>query len=180
MNENQVTETVSIENAQLAFRNFAGIEGRFNQAGNRSFCILLEDDIADDMVKHGWNVKYLEPRNEDDKPKPYIQVSAKWNPKVPHLDPKVTMITSHGKRKLDESSVGNLDWAEITEADVVLRPYNWHIGEPGSPAYKSGVKAMLKALYVTVKEDEFESKYYDVPDSAANTMTFERVQKMQD
>lgn len=170
--QKRVTETVSIEGAQLAFRNFSGRAGRLNQEGNRNFCVLLNDEIANDMAKAGWNVKYLDPRNEDEAPQAFIQVSLSWNEQYPQYDPKIYMITNHGKAKVSESEVSNLDWAEIENVDLIIRPYNWSM-----PNGKSGVKAKLKSMYVTVREDEFESKYCDVPDSAANTMTFASVQK---
>jgi hypothetical protein len=54
---------------------------------------------------------------------------------------------------LDENSIETLDWAEIEKADLIVTPYAWTVGA------KSGIKAYLKSLYVTVVEDELELKY---------------------
>lgn len=141
--------TVTIENAQIIFKNFGGAEGQFNAAGDREFSVILDPENARNLEKSGWNVKYLKPREEGDDPTPYlpIKVSYKVRP------PTIVMITSTAKTRLDESSVETLDWADILNADLIVTPYHWVVGN------KSGIKAYLKSLYVTVQEDELERKY---------------------
>lgn len=156
---NERVSNIVMENAQIRFRNFSGKEGRFNPAGRRNFCVLLTDDIVDSLIRDGWNIKYLNPRDEDEAPQPYIQVSVNFD----NIPPKVWLITSRGKTLLDEESVNMLDWAELQSVDLIIRPYQWEMNG------KTGVKAYLKSGYFTIVEDEFESKYYDVPDSALNS-----------
>jgi len=152
--------TLAIENARLVFRNFSGKEGKFNPAGRRNFCVLLDPDIAERLEDDGWNIKYLEPRDENEDRQAYLSVAISFD----NIPPKVTLITSRGKTLLSEDEINILDWAEIDSADLIIRPYNWEVNG------RSGIKAYTKALYVTLVEDEFESKYNDVPDSAANSM----------
>lgn len=153
----EIKRNVQIEDARIAFRNFTGKQGQFNPPGRRNFCVLLNDDTSE-MLKHdGWNVRYLTPKDPDEKPQPYLPVAVKYD----YYPPKIVLINSTGKAILTEETVHILDWAEITGIDMILRPYNWEVNG------KSGVKAYLKTMYVTVAEDAFESKYRDVPDSGS-------------
>lgn len=158
-----VENNIRIEGAKIGFRNFSGEEGRFNPKGRRNFCVFLEEDIAKDMEKEGWNVKWLQPREEGDEPQAYLQVKVVFG-KIP---PKIVLVTGRGKTRLDEDTVNILDWAEVQNVDLVIRPYNWEVNG------NTGVSAYIKTMYVTLREDEFESKYYDVPDSAASAMMVE-------
>lgn len=153
-------ETLSIENAQIVFRNFSGKPGKYNAEGRRNFCVLLDDDYANKLSNNGWNVRWLEPREEGQDRQAYVQVSVSFE----NIPPKIVMISSRGKTKLDEESVNSLDWADLENVDVIIRPYHWEVNG------KKGVKAYLKTMYVTIVEDEFEHKYYDAPDSAESSI----------
>ena len=56
---------VRIDNARVMFRNFTGAEGKFNPAGNRNFAIFLPDDIAREMEKDGWSIRWLDSRDDE-------------------------------------------------------------------------------------------------------------------
>lgn len=141
--------TVTIEDAQLIFKNFSGIEGQFNAAGDREFSVILDAKNARLMEKDGWNIKYLKPRDEGDEPTPYLPVKVSYK----NRPPTVVMMTSTARTRLDEQSIETLDWADIEKADLIVTPYHWAVGA------KTGVKAYLKSLYVTVREDDLERKY---------------------
>ena len=150
-----MAENITVENARIIFRNFSGEEGKFNAKGDRNFCVLIDAGDADALVREGWNIKWLRPRDDDDEPQAYLPVKVNFN----NIPPKVILITGRGKTKLDEDTIGSLDWAELENVDLIIRPYDWNVNG------KSGRKAYLKAGYFTIAEDEFESKYYDVPDN---------------
>jgi hypothetical protein len=152
---------LTLENVRIGFRNFAGKEGRFNREGDRNFAVFLDDDLAGRMLEDGWNVKYLKPRDEDVAPQAYIQVNASYNPKA--RDPRVVMVTSRGRSSLGKDEINILDWADIRNVDLIIRPYSWELADG-----KSGVKAYLQSIFVTIEEDELELKYANVPDSAQN------------
>jgi hypothetical protein len=154
-----VKSNITIENARIGFRNFTGKEGQFNPAGQRNFCVFLEDADADLFAKDGWNIKHLTPKDPGDAPQAYLQVSVSYA----NYAPKVILINSIGKTILDEDTVNILDWADIENVDLIIRPYNWEVNK------KKGVKAYLKTMYVTITEDEFADKYRNVPDSAMSS-----------
>lgn len=150
---NQRIPNLSVENARIIFRNFAGKESKFNPKGKRNFCLLLDPESAQNLSDEGWNVKFLNPRDPDDDPQPYIQVAVAFE----NFPPNVWLISGKKKTKLDEDSVAVLDYAEIQNVDVIVTPYFWEL-----PSGKSGVKAYVKTMYVTIVEDEFQKKYKDL------------------
>ena len=143
--------TVLMEDARLIFRNFSGKEGQYNREGDRNFGVLLDTKLADQMTNDGWNVKWLKSREEGDEEQAYLSVSVSFK----NVPPRVVLITHKGKTNLDEEDVNMLDFADIKNADLILNPYEWVVNG------KTGVKAYLKALYVTIHEDALELKYSD-------------------
>lgn len=141
--------TVVMENVRLIFRNFAGKEGQYNREGDRNFAVLLPEGVAEQMEKDGWNVKWLKAREEGDADQAYLSVSVNFRGRPP----RIVMITSRGRNPLGEDEVATLDYADIKSADLILNPYDWAVGG------KSGTKAYLQSLFVTIEEDPLELKY---------------------
>lgn len=144
--------TVTIENARIVFRNFKGAEGLYNREGDRNFAVLLDEKTAHDMALDGWNIKTLKAREEDDADRPYLQVSVNFKGRPP----RVVLINSTGRHDLGEDEIEVLDWVDIRQVDLIVRPYAWAVAD------KTGIKAYLKSIYITIDEDELEQKYSDL------------------
>jgi hypothetical protein len=140
---------ITLEDITIAFRNFAGKEDMYNRQGDRNFAIILSPEEADKMLRDGWNVKYLRPRDEGDEPQPYIQVAVSYK----NRPPKICMVTSKSMTYLTEDEVEMLDWVDIETADCTLNPYDWSVNG------KAGTKAYLQALYVKIEEDYLQAKW---------------------
>jgi len=138
-----------VENAELIFKNFSGEETPFNRAGERNFCVVLDQEVASQMAEDGWNIKHRRAVEEGEEDIPYIQIKVKYKIKPP----KVYMITSSGRTLLDEGLVGTLDWADMKVVDLIARSYEWQVGD------KQGIAAYLQTMFVTIDEDPLEAKY---------------------
>lgn len=149
---------LTIRGAKLILKNFQGKVNEYNKDGRRTFGILLSDEDAEAMLQDGWGVKFLKPRPDD--PEQYQQPWLKVEASYRNFPPLVYLITSAGKVRLTEETIGQLDWTAIDNVDIIINPYYY---EPfaGNPA---GIKAYLKTLYVTVQEDDLAAIYADIPD----------------
>jgi hypothetical protein len=149
-------ETIYIEDAQIIFRNFRGEERKFNKAGNRNFCVLLDDEKAHQMEADDWNVRWLQPREDDDPeatPQAILEITLRYDVGRP---PLVKQITSRGATNLTEDMVGDLDWVDILNVDLGFRPFPWEVNG------KTGVKAYLQSMYITIEEDYLARKYAEM------------------
>lgn len=149
-----MAKTVNLENVRIGFRNFEGRESQYNKKGDRSFVVFLDDATAKEMAADGWNVKF--PKDDPNPADPDADVRDAYLPVTVGFDfypANVLLISNDKPTRLSEDEVAMLDWAEIENVDLVLRPYEWSVNR------NSGIKAYLKAGYFTIVADKFASKY---------------------
>ena len=139
-------------NAKIIFRNFSGEKSDFNRSGDRNFSIVIDDSmLADSLRAEGWNIKPLKSRDENEEPKHHIPVTVRFD----NFPPKVFKISGRVKTQLDQEAVGSLDFDEFANVDVTITPSDWEMNG------KTGRKAYLKTMFVTLVEDELTAKYAD-------------------
>ncbi len=138
-----------IENAEFmrgSYKNFSGRKGQYNRSGQRSFCLVLTPEMAEQLRAQGWNVRLRAPRDEGDSPVYYVSINVSYGNEY-YGDPIVVRITNSTRVELTEATIGQLDEDEILTADVKIRP---HVSM--SDDGQRRVKGYLKEMYVTVEE----------------------------
>lgn len=145
---------IIFENARLMYKNFSGRKTDFNEAGNRNFCIVIDNvEDANMLNDYGYNVKIIKKSLEDpeDTPKHYIPVKIKYSG---FRKPSVYRHINKQVEVLDEMDLNKLDEDYILSADVTINPYHWERNG------NSGVSAYLDTMHVIVEADYFHDKYF--------------------
>ena len=143
---------LQIDDARIVYRNFRGEGSKFNREGDRNFAVVIPNqEIADELIEAGWNVKIKPPRDEDDTPFMYLPVKIKFSERGPHI----YLVTCRAQNKLDEDSVSIIDDIDIVSVDMDIRPYDWEVNG------KSGRTAYLQSMRVTQDTDRFAAAYID-------------------
>src|SRR5574344_1422493 len=108
-------ENIVKENAKIVYRNFSGKPSDFNRMGDRSFCLVIEDEKeAKRLSDIGWNIKQKEPKDEDGEKFIFLPVAVRFT----HKPPVVYLINKSGhKVRMTEDTVGDIDDLEIENID---------------------------------------------------------------
>lgn len=150
---------VTLRDAEIlpgSWRNFAGEKGTYNAEGKRTFHVKLPEQVALQMQRDGFPIKELPPRDGDDGGEMAYRVEVEVSYK--NRPPAIWLISGGHRTLLDEGSVSILDYSAIAKADIMINPYQWKL-DTG----KSGTKAYLHKMFVTLKEDELDLEYNDIP-----------------
>lgn len=160
--------TILLEDVELIFRNFTGREGMYNREGDRNFAVKLPQDVADAMKADGWNVKVLKAREEGEEDQPYISVTVGFKGRPP----TIKMMTSRGTTDIGEDEVELLDYVDIEQVDLIIRPYDWAVSG------NTGRKAYLQSLWMKIIEDPLQLKYGSMEIATVDGPMMERTETL--
>ena len=137
---------LQIDDARIIYRNFSGVGSKYNREGDRNFAVVIPNqEIADELIHEGWNVRIKPPREEDEEPFMYLPVKIKFSDRGPNCYLRSGKIQT----KLTESTIGCVDDIDILSVDLDLRPFDWDVNG------KTGRTAYLQSIRVTQKIDRF-------------------------
>lgn len=141
---------LQIEDARIIYRNFSGVGSKYNREGDRNFAVIIPNqEICDQLIEEGWNVKIKPPRDDDESPFMYLPVKIKFN----NRGPGVYLVSGKNVQKLSEETIDILDEIDISSVDMDLRGYDWEVNG------KTGRSAYLQAINVIQNIDRFGAKY---------------------
>lgn len=142
-------DILQVNDTRIIYRNFRGEGIKFNREGDRNFAMIIPtQDLADELISRGWNVKIKEPREEGEEPFMYLPIKVKFNDR----GPQIYLVTGDRTNRLDEDVVSMLDDIDIRSVDLDIRPYDWEVNG------KTGRTAYLQAMEVTQEIDRFAAR----------------------
>lgn len=140
---------ITLEKRKITFKNFAGKVGPYNQRGERTFSVLIENEKeAKQLKKDGWNVKPL--LDEEGNPERWhIPVRVNYDSEYP---PRIYKVLSDTLRTtlLSADTVSLLDTEIVDYVNVALNPYRWRMNG------REGVRAYCTAMYAFVTQLEID------------------------
>ena len=148
-------KNITLQDTKITFRNFSGSAKKYNREGDRNFAVILTEEQAEELAAAGWNVKVLAAREEGDSDTHFIKVKVKFG----DYPPSVYLVKTDRLVPLNEATIGRLDWAVINKVDLKLNASYWD--NDGDQI----VTIYLKDMYVSIIEDELESKYAHLKDA---------------
>ena len=114
------------------FRNFSGQISEFNQNGERSFALWLDQETAEFLDEKGFNVKWPKPMenkfDEPDKRSPFLMVKVRYryaNGELKPADraPYISLLFDGDRKEYDELTVHALDNLRLINCDVKINGY---------------------------------------------------------
>lgn len=148
-------DILQVNDARIIYRNFRGEGSKYNREGDRNFAMIIpKQELADELIAHGWNVKIKAPREEGEDPFMYLPIKVKFNDRGPHI----YLMTGERTNRLEEDMVPMLDDIDICSVNLDIRPYDWEVnGKTGRTAYLQAMKVIqeIDRFAAEMAEEEF-------------------------
>lgn len=145
-----------VDDGYIMFKNFAGKMTAYNAEGNRNFALSIPTrEMADALVRDGWNVKIRDGVNPGDEPRMHLPVKVKFGYSA---GPNIYLTSGKNRRQLTEDEVEILDRINIARVDLDIRPYDW-VTQKGTKNEKRGRTAYLQNMYVEQNIDRFAQRF---------------------
>ena len=151
---------INITEGKIAYSNFSGSPTQYNpEGGSRTVTFVIPDDIADGLINEGWKIRKQE---FDDGTSRYLLDAAflfRTRNGQPR-DPKIFIVRDNRLIHVTEDTADALDRADIVSVDAVIAASHWEY------AGRSGIKAYINSMYLTIKENPIDEKYRKMMEEA--------------
>ena len=146
-------QDINITNGQIAYSNFGGNPTQYNpDGGQRNVTLVIDDANAEELAKEGWKIRLQE--FEDGSSRYLLDVSFLFRTRNGQLrDPHIFIVRDNRLIHVTEETADALDHADIVSVDAVISPSYWEY------AGRSGIKAYVSSMYLTIKENPIDAKY---------------------
>lgn len=145
-------DIVEFDGVRIIFKNLRGEGTKYNREGERNFAIrIYDEDIANALKEHGWNVRIKPPRDEEEEPFMYLPVKVKFNERGPHI----YLVSGRARTKLNKDTVAMIDDIDIDHVNLDIRPYDWEVqGKNGRTAYLQSMEVVQEVDRFAARDDE--------------------------
>ena len=156
---NEKSGRYRIENAEIWYPNFSGVESQFNQTGKRTFKVAINEELAGELQDQGIYVSELR-RRDDTEPQRYtVKIGV-------YANSEMYLVSGRVQKPLTIENCGEIDRefrnGYVRNGEVDLK---FHVSvnsriNPPKPYLR------LDAIYLPIEKDEQAEKYadYDVVD----------------
>lgn len=146
---------IQILNGEIIFKNFRGKANDYNRSGAMKFSVVIDEQYVEHLKNDGWNVKLYTPRDEKYDPFYYLEMELRYN----HVPPKVFSVLKDKIQELNEDTVGELDYVDISHGDMIINGSKYDVNG------RQGTKAYVNKLYVALNADILDEMYGSLSES---------------
>lgn len=148
----EMPDKILFHSCRIVYRNLSGRIDEYNERGDRSFAIVIEDpELADKLEEDGWRIKRKPPREEGDPDFVTLKVFVKYD----YRPPKIYIQSGDVKTLLNEDQLNEVDFADITDVKVSVTPYR------GKNSRDGKWTAYCRTMIVFVEEEDFADDFDD-------------------